>query len=55
MFKLVKINYYAIGFKKQMIDYIKHLSRANFITLSTDIWTSKNIDNSFLALNSHFF
>ena len=53
---LVKVNNYAIEFNCQMKDKIKKLLKeANFLTLSTDIWTSKNMEHSYLALNCHFY
>ena len=53
---LIKINNYANEFSEKMICEIEtRLKEANFLTLSTDLWTTKNMKNSFLALNCHFY
>ena len=53
---LIKIENIGLNLQEQMNEKIKNILKdCNFITLATDLWTTKNMRNSYLALTCHYF
>ena len=53
---LIKVNNHSVDMEFQMISKIKSLVKdCEFLTCATDLWTTKNMSNSFMALTCNFY